>query len=126
MPDMLIASELVGHCARSFPGALRAKRSGFAWRAHEGTLVIGDVAAIGPHSRQAIASLARGGEVIPVGARESAGTVDVRLILTAEGVLDPSVLDALGVFIDIHVPEPADGDRAAGRIQNRMLKAGER
>lgn len=123
MPDLLVASELVGHREGSFPGAVRDKRGALAWRAHEGTLAIGDVAAIGPQSRQAVADLIRRGEVVPVGARESAGKVDVRVILMTDGPLDPSVLDALGAFIEIHVPATTDRDRPVSSSPNRMLKA---
>jgi transcriptional regulator with AAA-type ATPase domain len=125
MPDLLVASELVGHREGSFPGAVRDKESALAWRAHEGTLVIGDFATTGPRSRQAVAGLIHRGDVVPVGARDSAGTVDVRVILMADGPLDASVLEALGAFIEIHVPSTPDRDRPVSGSPGRMLKAGE-
>jgi DNA-binding NtrC family response regulator len=123
MPDLLVASELVGHREGSFPGAVRDKRSALAWRAHEGTLVIGDVAAIGPQSRRAVASLIRCGDVVPVGAQDSAGKVDVRVILMSDGPLDASVLEALGAFLEIHVPAAKDRDPRTSNSPHRMLKA---
>jgi DNA-binding NtrC family response regulator len=103
LPDTLIASEIVGHRNGSFPGAMRDKGSAFAWRAHGGTLVLGDTVTMGRRSRLALARLLRFGEVIPLGAAGSVGTVDVRVILTAESPLDGSWREDLGPVIEIDV-----------------------
>ena len=84
LPTSLIHSEMFGHLAESFPGAFRPY-PGRIWKIDGGTLVVGAIDRLDAHLRSVIRQCADTGDVWPLGARASAGQVDVRLIeLVAE------------------------------------------
>src|SRR5579871_6249911 len=78
LPPELLESELFGHEAGAFPEALHARPGKFAL-AHEGTLLLDDIAALPPASQPRILHALLEGEFAPLGAATTAHC-NVRLI----------------------------------------------
>jgi two-component system C4-dicarboxylate transport response regulator DctD len=81
LPSPLIHSELFGHLAQSFVGAYREKR-GLVWRVHGGSLVVNEPDRLPVDVQATLEAFARTRQVVPLGARETIGSVDVRLFAT--------------------------------------------
>lgn len=92
-PDTLIASEIVGHVAGAFGGALRDKR-GTVQRADGGSLILSGLHTLGPLTARALTPLIDYGDLVPLGAAAPARRVDVRILATAS-YLDTSFRTAL-------------------------------
>ncbi len=78
LPDLLVHSELFGHLEGGFAGAFRAKR-GLVWRTHRGSLFVSSHETLPLRAQSLLTTLARSGDVWPLGADAPQGHVDVRL-----------------------------------------------
>ncbi|WP_343347922.1 sigma-54 dependent transcriptional regulator [Sphingomicrobium sp. XHP0239] len=88
-----IDSELFGHAEGAFPGAFTEK-TGALVDAHEGTLLLKHVNRLPPRTQNLLDRALATGEVRPLGTNGSS-SVDVRLIVTAEGPLSLDFDDRL-------------------------------
>jgi two-component system, NtrC family, C4-dicarboxylate transport response regulator DctD len=89
LPDTLIESELFGHEAGAFPGALRA-RSGKFDHARGGTILLDDIGAMRPDMQAKLLRVIQERVISPLGSNELR-ELDVRFVATSRVPLEQEV-----------------------------------
>jgi transcriptional regulator of acetoin/glycerol metabolism len=91
LPRDLIESELFGHRRGAFSGATE-DREGLVRRAHQGTLLLDEIAELPPDSQIALLRFLQEGEVRPVGASHAV-KVDVRVVAATHQDVKQRLID---------------------------------
>ncbi len=110
IPHDLLESELFGHEAGAFTGALKAKPGKFEL-AHTGTLFLDEIAEMSPQLQAKLLHVLQDGEFARLGAKQDM-KVDVRLVCATNKLLEQRVADGLfreDLFyrinvVTIHIP----------------------
>ncbi len=114
IPDDLLESELFGHVAGAFTGAIRAREGVFV-QAHGGTLFMDEIADMPPRMQLDLLRVLQDQRVRPVGASEEK-PIDVRLVtackrplseLIAEGTIREDLYYRLAV-VELRLPALRD------------------
>ena len=130
LPDSLLESELFGHEAGAFTGAVRRHRGCFE-RAHGGTLFLDEIGAMAPAAQARLLAAVEDGAVQPLGS-ETPVTVDVRVVAATNR--DPEVAVACGALCadlfwrlahaQVHLPplreRPEDIEPIAAHLLERI------
>ncbi|MFO1050658.1 MAG: sigma-54 dependent transcriptional regulator [Planctomycetota bacterium] len=91
IPETLLESELFGHEAGAFTGAVRKKR-GLIEKAHGGTLFLDEIADLSMLAQQKLERVLETREVIPLGGSEPI-RVDIRVVAASNRDIEKAVAD---------------------------------
>ena len=110
LPETQIESELFGHEAGAFAGAMRARYGRFE-HARGGTVLLDDIGSMPAGTQGKLLRVVQERVVTPLGSNE-ARPLDIRIIATSRAPLEPEVADVLGASDYLNATYLATGGQA--------------